>query len=752
MAKELQTYTRQSTLENMPVVDAGAPLDAMAASIGKFNEQIDRIAQRQTNYQAGLEGTEAGSNLNYQPIKNPVTDADFAYNNAALEANKMAISSRARDDILQAREDVLKPGNFSVHSIDAFNARAKGISDAILSEVPREHQVYAKNVLDHYIVSNSEVVQNHVNELGRQQILFDFQTNIDKFQKDSVNAAFKGDGVSSAAIMHQAENAINAARSQGLISGTHAANLIDGWKDQLHATTYLGQFNKAIESGKPHEYLTDFQKAENTGLDFFQKKKVYTQMLGMLNEHNQQMEIEGFNLEEQIKDEVTRLYAGESPNTQLETTVKEFYPQQYAKFKDLTQAAALEGTAIKQLQFAPIGQRAELLTALKPDINEPGISRKMNVYNKVLEANQKQISELEKDPAGYVQNAPAVKQALQSYQMYGPTLSASMNINPFQTMINTQKALGVSPDKYSVISTAAASNLVANIKTMPMDQQVKTLTSLAEQYGKYAPIAFRDLAKNGLPLQAQMLVGMQNNPKSINMIPDALNAFSQDTKVLAAALPNGKTLEKDVLPKVQSELQDYVDTLKNYNGPTASTIATVYNNTAQLAMQIMLSQHMNADLAAAVAARSTIGNNYSFTSIGKSPVRIPIGIDTSMAKRSAAHVSEGIKNAKLSVPSMFYPGVSEERAAELYKKDLSAGIGWVTSPDDTQLIAVDRYNNPIKDINNNNFIVKFDDLNNPSSEIRQSLHKKQVEDARQILTGKREASSIEKMLTSGKSK
>ena len=725
MAKEnIPIFEQKVGIKPGPVAKVGASFEKLANVLQDFSDKSLQVTQRISDELSAKRGAEAGRSLDFEP-KTPVTETDRAFEQAALQANKVAVSTNVRDKIKSIEQETLDPANFNQNSLEEYQRKISGFSAGLLQNVPKSNQDAVKNVINYYAINGQNRVISRTQAVDKQKLHAGLLSSLNKFQHDSENAAFSGDGASGAALFSQGKRTLQMALDSGLVSGSFSAETTERWQSELQQQSYLGQFSRAIDDGTPQEYLRKFSKSKSTDLTEPERLNLHMKMEGMLRQKRTSISIKGEDLNNEINDELVRVQHGAKPDLTLSSKIREFFPKKYGAYTDDINAAKLYSTASTQLKYVSPLDRQAILEKFKPKLNESGIAKKEQVFSKIEQLNREQLTQFTKDPAGYIQDSPAVENAVNQFSTLGKG-------DPFQTMINAQKEMGLTDSQVRLISNVKAAAYVTRIKTDPIAKQVSDIKSIADEYGKHANVALRDLSRAGLPMANQLVISMSNNPSSLSLVPQAVEAFETPMKDLVDALPDKKT-KSQISSLVKGHLEQYNSTVAVYNGPTSTLTANLNQHVLRIAMK--LAQTETVEKAARDAANAAINDHFSYDTVNGETYRYPKSMDGELVNNSARTLLFQAENSKLRIPPYFFPNLSTRQREIEYRKEISAKGHVVTLPDNGGITAVDGSGVPIKTQTGNPFTTRFSDLLNAQSEERH-----RVDSARQTRALKTAAS------------
>ena len=105
--------------------------------------------------------------------------------------------------------------------------------------------------------------------------------------------------------------------------------------------------------------------------------------------------------------------------------------------------------------------------------------------------------------------------------------------------------MNIPADKQRLLPNAQAAGYVGKITNADYLSGLNQLKSLQMQYGKNMTNVMKSLTEQKLPKTYNMLMGMQDIPKSAAAVPDAIQAFN----LAEGKVPGGKGNELGILFK-----------------------------------------------------------------------------------------------------------------------------------------------------------------------------------------------------------
>lgn len=186
---------------------------------------------------------------------------------------------------------------------------------------------------------------------------------------------------------------------------------------------------------------------------------------------------------------------------------------------------------------------AATLEKMKPVPGSTGFADSQTSYTHAQKVIKEKQEALHKDPAQYVLSAaPGVADMLSSPD-------PSVRQQGYETMLEFQSRLGVSPGKQTQLPKRTADALVSDIHSFPPEQAADRINQIAQQFGPQFPALMKQLATgdNKLAPSYQVLATM-TRPEDAQTRVD-----------LAKALAVGDTALKDNLDKREAGLRTDID-------------------------------------------------------------------------------------------------------------------------------------------------------------------------------------------------
>lgn len=712
MANELPQYQSQEQIRPAPIANASEPFNRLSSLLDTYSTK--RMAERQqiVNMQAAEQGEAAGYNLNYQPATGG-SQADMYYNKAARQANRLAVGADISANISRIKSGIINSPTFNPQTASQEFAHAvQGYSDGLLSNIPKSNQTYAQNILKYHAAEADNQIASHVAGATKASLFVDgYQIN-EQFLTGAKDAAFKGDEKGAAVMFGQLRQNVELGVQSGIYSPGYAARLLQDGHKELIFNTYLGQAQRAIDDGKIDDFYKSFKKHDFTkdGLNETEWKSLNARVFGLVQTARRGEEMNGKSLELGIADNVARASQGKELDPSVEQQIA-LYPEKKKQYDAAIDSAKLTYSATQGLHDTPIEQRPDIMANFVPDPKKEGYAKQLVAYNQIQKISAQQIALMETDPVAYTQQSPLYNAIFSRFQQ-------TKDFNAYnKDILAYQSSVGVQPEKQRVMSNAQAAGLVSKIKSSDYDTGLNQLKQLQASYGKYMPIAMKSLTAQGLPKTYNMLLGMQDIPKSAPAVPDAVQAFS----LAEGKVPGGKGNELETLFKnsgkdaqtlsssVQKNIQGWLDNTNAYSAMSGESQAEYIAGVTNLA-KFYASKGDNEKDAAKKAYDALIGNKYSAI---EGTYRVPQGISPDVVRFTLNEKDKELSSFNFQELRTANPYLSKQYLDERNFKDAIIKGHWVSMPDDSGWARVDVNGMPVKDKQGNLFKVTNQDLFSP---------------------------------------
>lgn len=712
MAQELPEYKASVQVNPAPVANAGEPFQRLSSALETFS--MKRAAQQQqvANMQAAQAGEEAGYNLNYQPASGG-SETDMVYNRAARRANRLAVGADVGANISRIQSQILNNPNFNpATAMGEFSHAVEGYSQGLMANIPKSSQPYAQNLLKYHVASAANAIDNHVAGATKAGLFVDgYQIN-EQFVNEATNAAFKGDANAAGVMFGQFTQNVKNNVVAGIYSPGYAAQLIHNGHTQLIYNTYLGQAQRAIDGGQIDKFYEGFQKHDFTkdGLNEQEWQSLNARVFGMVSTARRNKEMTGVSINEGIKDNVARASQGYATDPNVDRDML-LYPEKMPEYKAAMDAAKTINSATKGLHDVSIDKRQDIMNSFAPDPNKSGFAHGLVAYNQIQKISEQQQHLMMDDPAAYTQQSPLYKSIVEKYQQTKDFDAYNNDILAYQT------SMGIPQDKQSIMPHQQASGLVGKIRSADYDNGLTMLTQLQASYGKNSQMMMKSLTKNGLPKTYNMLIGMQNIPKSAPAVPDAIQAFN----LAEGKVPGGKGNELETIFKnsgkdgkalsaeVAKQVSPWINSTSNYSSMSGAAQAEYIAGVTNLA-KFYAAKGDSVKDAATKAYSALIGNKYE---VIDDTYRVPKGIAPNLVKASMMEKDRELSSFNFQELRSANPYLSKQYLSDRQYSDAVLKGHWVSLPDDTGYARVDVNGLPVKDKSGNLFKLTNQDLITP---------------------------------------
>jgi len=712
----LPTYTANQQVQVTPNPGDSAAWDTLGKLFGNVEQKIGQVRAEQA---------QAADQANkYLTQADVIQNTGRLYNQAQQNPNA---------------EEALKQ----------FSNSADGYSQGLLQSTPNANKPYVQYLLASQIQGKLNTLNGRLATQNKATADGAWQTTFETTLNEAANMNASDPENPNTKIMNaQIAPMVDTAANLGLIDGKQAAIYKLNAAKQLTSSNALGTYNRFVQSGNldaAAQYKQSFLDSNNDLYNPTEKMAIEGHMDAFQSLQAQNEGITTQTVNNTLKSVVLRAQqTGNGPTAQEQSILQLGNPKEWDNTKNQISAAQLQNGYVQQNSNGSIGEMQQGIAKLSQPLTDaesadPNANLTQAAKHGAIAQLTKNIKQWNNDPAQATSEDPNFQQRSGVLQTQivntQPTLQNGQPNPVYQTQqmqfvraqdqiaLNVQAAKGIAPNKMSLISSGDAANAVAQIRTLPMAQQVQALTQIQQRYGENNQYVFPQLVKNGLPIASNYVMAMQNNPQSLGMLPTAIQAFSTPVKDLEASLPSG-IKSKDILNSVKDKLNDYVNSL----GPnaTGTLVNNIYAQANHLALQLAVHGESSSK-AAEDAANSLINNHYQYNTFNGQTYRIPQGTDPALIQRGVSYLKNLVSTTTpdkldIKVPSYLYPGLPQNVRESLYF-DNSVSRGYVlTNQDDTGIQFVDGYGAPILNKNGQPYEASFQDLTNPLSSIYKQAH------------------------------
>lgn len=361
-------------------------------------------------------------------------------------------------------------------------------------------------------------------------------------------------------------------------------------------------------------------------------------------------------------------------------------------------ASPQEFTALLS-QYADVGAPGEQAD----ESVRAGYAQRAKVRETLVRAWQQKWEQIKKDPAVYVQRAPAVAAAMASGD---PEAYA-------RAVLGEQERLGVAEAERRTLPKDVTAGLVEKVVSADPEKVPAALVlgELGKQYGAMWPAVFRDMVRSGMP-EDYAILGSMSHPDQVGARADAQRmasfvATKGGEKALRDAV--GDTMKaKNIDDGLDAKLSDFYETARfATRGPASrESMRSFVKNMAYY----YAGQGASASQALNHAVAGVLGAKYDFDGT----MRVPKG-QLALTREVTAGIQARLTDADLA-PVAEGPIAAEQRAS---LAGAAKGGFWVPNADDTGLVLYGRYKvmatgipvpMPVKRANGDVVEVKFSDM------------------------------------------
>lgn len=743
-------------IEPGPIAPAGSLFNTLANAFQSIATKGGEAFVATREQEAAMQGEKAGEATNFQPASN-ITAAGRAFNKAALEANKYTVGA----DILNRSNDLLREFGSNIagpENTAAYRQTFNAYGTELLSAIPEENRQYARNILLNQGIKGVNVIQNKVGAQQNAQAFAKFNQGYQTYFNTMSNEAQNGNRDAAGVYLGRILDAANGLEANGTMDPKAAERYRQLATTEFHMQDAIGQYRA---SGDKATFIKNFMKSDqwNRVLSADQKEQAMRKMLSLQKLQNN---TEGLNknvLAQKRANYLFQLQNGVPRDPQTESQLVNADPQKEDQLNTQFQINAKQGSLFNSFKTSTLPELQLAISELKQPLTGKALkSPTALLQEKSREALGTQLqnlaTQLNKNPIQTLENSPDFAQADQKLKTTMVTLPANPANPDYQTqlsnynqardklILNYQRARGIPEDSQQVIPTQEAANFGAQFSSATSTQKLQLAQQIQNRYGQNSSIAFKQIAAKGAPLEGPMLLAMLNNPQSRSLLPDALNAFSQKTSDLQKAVVPTVSPPK-LLKTVKNNLQPYLDSIANYNGPTTPVINSVVDATNRLALFLCSKPGANEASCASQAANALVLNHYNFDSINGHSYRIPKEINnqpisqTQVTKANQSIISEFLlKNVKnIRTPTYwdteFGALTPQQRRTEYISQALLTGY-FTTDKDDQGMTFVDTNGVPVKTVDGQKIQYKFSDLTDQNSMINQLMASQKPKVAKEL--------------------
>lgn len=639
--------------------------------------------------------------------------------------------------------------------LNGFDDQAKQYAASILQNTNSFNRTQTGNLLNYYSNTNRTDVVDAVNKQAKLSTFANFvgqnAQGADDISK-AINSSDPNDPnrFDQALTLHgQQQQALKNALVQGVIQPGEYQTAFDQNRKNFQQQVVLKQYEDAVNGGTVPQFMQNFQNADLPGLNEQDKLGMMHDFSAITNQRLADLGTTRAQLDQSQKDNITGILAGGQPNATVMQNTKMVDPDKYDGYAQQVTDATRQYSILQHAATLPPSDQQTLLSALKPtDPTSSTYGHDTQFYNTISKLVDNDNKKFTSDPMTYIGNHPAIQQAAQARNLadnVGATApyNPSSNINdpvvkPWQQAVDLQVARGMSlyggKNSVKLMTNSDSQSNVAQISAASPATQVQYFNSLRNTYKGFYPIVIRQLAKDGLPSNMQLLAAY--NPSDPN-IQTYATALSTPVKELKQNLdPKDATeINKAMYDGAQSPssgFNNYISSLSGYSGSNNPVyVNQLKESLKSIAYQNMASGKYASAGDATKAALDSIGNEYNYTSINGQNIRVPTNYNQDTIKNYALENQNQLVNSFPFATNKVTPpepgGTADPTQSSQFdlKQNIQRGH-WVTAPSDDSLVWVDSQGMLRTDKNSQPLSIKFKDAQNnfqPSDGIHQILDK-----------------------------
>lgn len=711
----------ESSVINTPVSNpsAGHGYEELAKTLDDFATNFMSMRQGVTDQLASQQGAAEGGDLGHDIPGTPITQTARAYNQAFMAARQAQLEVQIKGQSDELASKLM--ANPSLDNLQKFQAGSEGILTGVSESTPAQIAQNIKQYAQYTTIENSKDILNQNKQIAHNKAIADYYDNY-RVKMDQIQSAIaRGDGNSAGSLLQGLDETGREAADFGLIKGETYNNLVQSAHDAAQDAVQQYNINKALSDKSIPEYL-DYIK-NNNGLRSDQRDKYKAQALKAQSDQNAIYQNNKSQADEEMKNALAYVKKTGDVNSIQGTLGKitDSYPAKAKDFLEDIQLAQTQHAVQEAIKYLPPEEAKNVINQLIPeDNNDPEYAKKYNLINN-LNSYYKDIEDIrQKDPASLMLQDPTVQNSqnqarLATMQSAGDQPPANQVYN---TLIQREKAVGVTDGNLSVMPNAHAKSFIASISNLDVMKQFQAYNQEVNNYGKQGYIAQRDLLKNGLNPAFPLAHSMSNT------YPQYLPEFMASQK-----LDNSKNIISEssaalIKTNLNSALRGYYKSLQGYNNLSPDAVngynKAIYN------YAVYLNQYRGYPEtdAANLAAQRTLNSLYDTTNYNGQTVRIPKGYSTS----TMSQLFNYVQNADIDkignnfvIPDSYGPNKDQ------YLTDLKSHGYFVTTPDDTGVMFVDGFGSPVQYKNENNQVQElrfgFDELKDSESDVNKEITK-----------------------------
>ena len=639
----------------------------------------------------------------------------------ALDINFAKSQSTMTSQISKYHDEAMSYSNDPKEQAKYFNEKANSYAESYIDAMPRENRARATVVANGAIgIANKQFMQSNIQQEKVNAYLNYFDVhhkNIDAMTK----AQNSGDMGAAQEVYAQIHNDAEGAARLGFITPKQAEENISDAQKVFNTNNFIKHVEDlaAKSTSDAKSFLSEAGSKGIGGFTNAESQSLINKGNAIVSRHEQSLVINSQALKDSASSLVSQaLQIGRIDKNKLSNLQNSLSEDQYAGLeKKINDSLELNSQSSDLMSLNPAQREIELNKLRDSDFEK---------YTNVSKLVNKQEQEFNDNPVAFLQEHPAVVHAQQEKILADNgvnTVDVSQNPNsfldqtPLDAMVHAQKIMGIQPSNVKVMTNASALSYVSDLKSKPLGERINELNSISQRYGKYAPEAWKQLAKSGLPMETQLLVNLPN--RSQQYIPIAIDSFDAGQKELAKQIDpdDVKTLREDIT----SNISPIMSTFTHYNAMPAGTMNSIQESIVTLGMGLLArGEAKDPKEAARIASDTLINNSYDTERYNGNSFRIPKALNiSSQALYAASSMHKTLEHNGYSVPSNYLPELKDdpEYRSKMYYSDRLADAYFVTSSDNKTLQMVDSEGVKVSNKNGVPYKFNFSDLSNPDSDI-----------------------------------
>lgn len=708
----------------------------LARELDSIVNHVDAIRQQDVNFDINVKAKEAGSQLDFAPSE-PLTRGDVRFQRRALQANQLAVNNNIRETALKFRSELTAPGKLTTNSGVKFRAQMLDYKAEVLGRIPEGNRQYAANKIDFYTESYGSMVDAKSNALAENNMKFSLYQFIDGSMQDASAQALQGGfgTVNAAALYGDIFRKVTAATASGLIPAQQAETILRMNQEKLQSFAVIGQFRQDLATGNGQESLQKFAAHPPADMDLQNYVTTLNEMKGMLGAFQNMQASEAAVKEQQINQMFNDVARNEMSPTDpiISNTIGEVaksggQPAVNSFIGRLNHASIIRSAKLSTRFIAPdaaIKAYNQILSKLNPSSEH--YNEEVKYLNNAKAAVDANLKEFKQDTAKYAFEAPGVQEAIQRKRVTPDDMGLIANPEVVKTLLATQYALGAQDIQFtgteplvSVIPNDTAGLITDKINRENPEDQVQSLSQIANKFSDNAWIAFRDLKRAGLPSSSLNLLGAGQFNQG--MMLNAINALKINKEQLQKFVPLKQ--QRQISDAVSSQMRDFMSTVLGGTQPSIEEASDLIHQTSTLASYLVA---INQDTQASAVKKAMdfyINGTMQINNInGRGNIRYPNDISTEDLSNATAIIQRNVikPDANYNLPVDKMSGLSEAAQKREFSLSIKNVGTWRTRPDNRGILLTDQFGSPVM-VDDEPVEILFNDLRDPTSELRQKIN------------------------------